>query len=282
MDLGLLQTFVTVAATRNISRAAEQVHLSQPAVSLQIKQLEATVGTALFARHPLRLTDAGEHLLVNAQQILAQWQQTLEFVQAEQSLVAGKLTIACSDTLMRFTLLDKIALFNQQFPQVHMSILNRTTHGAQQAVLMGEADLAIALYEQDHAKLIHRPLLEYQEVAAVNPQHALAAQNTVTAHRLVQENLLLLEERTLSRKLIMDWFASKQLRPEKTMSLGSVDAQVVLARLQLGVAIIPEFALPEDLVRVGIRGLRKRKMVIFYQRLKPAAQAWFRLIEPRG
>ncbi len=277
MDLSLLQTFVTVAMTRNISRAAELVNLTQPAVSLQIKQIEELLGSPLFLRHPLRLTEAGEHLLLNAQQILAQWQTTLEFVQDEKGLHAGTLTIACSDTLMRFHLLDKIALFKQHYPDVNISLLNRTSHGARKAVLEGEADIAIALYEHDHPKLNHRHMLSYQDIAAVHADHGLANVKSMTAQRLAQENILLLEERTLSRKLIIDWFASKQIRPQQMMSLGSVDAQVALARIKLGVAVIPDFAMPIDLIAIPIKGLRKRQISLFYQRLKPAAQAWLKL-----
>ena len=199
MDLNLLHTFVTVANTRNISRAAEQVHLTQPAVSLQIKQLEEKLGTPLFLRHPLRLTDAGEHLFHNARQILAQWHTTLDYIQEEQGLNAGSLTIACSDTLMRFHLLEHIALFKQRHPQVALSLLNRTSQAAQQAVLCGEADIALALNEQDHPKLAHRPVVSYQDVAAVHPDHALGSLEGITAQRLAQQSLLLLEERTLSR-----------------------------------------------------------------------------------
>ena len=61
------------------------------------------------------------------------------------------------------------------------------------------------------------------------------------------------------------------------MSLGSVDAQIALARIQLGIAVIPDFACPADLVAIPIKGLRKRQISLFYQRLKPAAQAWLRL-----
>ena len=277
MDLNLLQTFVTVAMTRNISRAADIVNLTQPAVSLQIKQLEDKLGTPLFLRHPLRLTDAGEHLFHNAQQILAQWQTTLEFVNDEKGLSAGSLTIACSDTLMRFHLLEKISAFKHRHPQVKLSLLNRTSHGAQQAVLDGEADIAIALYEHDHPKLIHRPLLTYNEVAAMHPEHGLSSLSSITAHRLVQQDLLLLEQRTLSYKLLIDWFATKQLSVKNALALGSVEAQIALARIQLGIAVIPDFACPDDLIALSIKGLRKRQVSLFYQRLKPAATAWLRL-----
>lgn len=279
MDLNLLRTFCTVAETQNISRAAEQRHLTQPAVSLQIKQLETLVGAALFLRHPLRLTETGEHLLANAQDILSRWQQTLDFVQQQQELTRGSLTIACSDTLLRYRLLQPLQQFRARYPGVDVALLNRTSEEARLAVLKGEADLALGLHQHEHPKLIHRNVLTYQEVALVSPQHSLAGQAALNARQLTGQPLLLLEEKTQSHKLLRQWLATKQLQVVHSMALGSVDAQIEMARLGLGVAIVPAFTVPDDLVAIAVRGLPERQIACYYQHLKPAAQAWLRLPE---
>lgn len=277
IDLTLLRTFVAVAKTRNISRAAEQIHLTQPAVSLQIKQLESVVGAELFLRHPLRLTDAGEYLLSQSEQLLAQWQDVLSFVQDEKDLVQGSLTIACSDTVMRFCLLPAIKQFRKRYAGIEFSILNRTSVAAKEAVLSGEADLAYALLDLPHPKLNHQPFLTYREVAALPANHPWTGTNKVAARQLVSETLLLLEERTQTRQQLNRWFEQKGVQPTQTMSLGSVDAQIALTKAGLGVAVLPDFATPKSLQSVAISGLPMRTVASFYQRLKPAAKAWLTL-----
>jgi len=274
-----MQTFCTVAGTLNISRAAEQLNLTQPAVSLQIKQLENLIGAPLFLRHPLRLTDVGDHLRINAQQILKQWELTLEFVQSERALTSGNLTIACSDSVMRFCLINKIKRFGQMYPGVDLSIINRTTNQATAAVVDGSADIAIAIHTGNQPKLIHKPLFSYQEVAVFHPDHDLQSQKIVTARQLCRETLLLLETNTISRNLTEQWFAHQGITEFKKMALGSVDAQAEMARIGFGVALVPDFAVPDDLCSLTIKKMATRHIATFYQRLKPAAQAWLRLVD---
>ncbi len=277
MDLTLLKTFCAVAETLNISRTADVIGLTQPAVSQQIKQLERTVGSELFLRHPLRLTETGQHLLVNAKEILSQWQRTLEFVQTEKDLKGGRLSIACSDVAMRYCLLDKIRRYREAYPGVELSVINRTSSGACDAVRAGEADLAIGIHTVDQDKLIHKPLMHYHEVAVVPVGHSLADRKSISAAQLAQEPLLLLEEKAKSRLLTQQWFAEAQIHALNVMALGSVDAQLDMARIGLGVALIPDFAVPADVVAIKIKAMKRRQLVSYYQRIKPAMQAWFRL-----
>jgi DNA-binding transcriptional LysR family regulator len=220
----------------------------------------------------------GEHLLVNAKSILTQWDETLAFVQSETELTTGKLTIACSDTVMRFCLLPTIERFQKNHPKMKLNFLNRTSQSARDSVINGDADIAIAIWQGDHPKLIHRKMFRYNEHVVVPMSHPLSSMESITAHQLIKENLLLLEERTLSRQLLDDWFKNKQVQQPTSMSLGSVEAQIELTRLGLGAAIVPEFSVPEDLHGIKIKGLPQRQVACFYQRLKPAAQAWFRLM----
>lgn len=279
-DFSLLKTFLAVARHQNISRAAEEVHLSQPAVSLQIKQLETTIGSTLFTRHPLRLTDAGKHLREHAQSVLTQWESALSFVQEEKALTTGQLTIACSDTVMRFALLPLIRQYKNRFPGIQLSFLNRTSGSAQQDVVQGRADLAYALSDEPHPKLIHKPFLNYQDVTVMDQQHPLATRKQLTAKLLSQHTLLLLEERTTSRKLFDQWMRDKGYPVAQRMSLGSVDAQLALAKAGLGIALVPDFAAPATMHSLPVRSLPSHRIDLFYQRLKPAALAWLRLMNP--
>lgn len=273
-DFSQLKSFVAVARYGSISRAAEAVHLTQPAVSLQIKQLESALGTALFTRHPLRLTDAGEHFLTQAQAILDHWKSALDYVSDEQTLTRGKLTIACSDTLMRFALLPTIKVFKTRYPGVQLSFLNRTSAGAQVDVVEGRADLALSLSDEPHPKLKRQSVLQYRDVLITPPNHPLAAPNPVAAHQLEQETLLLLEERTTSRHLIEKWLSHQPGTVIHRMSLGSVDAQIALTEAGLGLGIVPDFAVPAHLAAVPLSNLQDRQIDVSYLRLKPTADAW--------
>lgn len=278
-DFSLLKTFVAVARHGSISRAADEVNLTQPAVSLQIKQLENSVGTALFHRHPIRLTDAGEHLLSHAQSVLSSWHDALKFVQEEKDLISGKLTIACSDTVMRFQLLPLIREFQRRYPGVKLALLNRTSAGAQDDVVQGRADIAYALADGQHPKLVYRPYRPYRDVAVMDSSHRLAGRRQLSAAALQKEILLLLEERTTSRKLFDSWITAQGCSIRQSMSLGSVDAQLTLAAEGMGIAIVPEFSVPTTMTAIPIRALPTRAIHLFYQRLKPASQAWLRMME---
>ena len=129
MNLRKLEIFVRVAQLRNFSRAAEELHLAQSAVSISVRKLEESLGTSLFDRsgNGVQLTAEGRNLLGKAQSILRDVDELEESVGAMNKLLAGELTIACPSMLATYFLPDLLSGFLALHPALKASVTQAGT-----------------------------------------------------------------------------------------------------------------------------------------------------------
>lgn len=145
MIVETLRVFVTVTEQRNFSRAAELLNLSQPGVSLHIRNLENEYGAKLMHRSPklVKLTEAGEILYKRAKQILALAEEAKQEIQLLNEKVTGSLQIGASFTIGEYILPRVLAEFAVQFPEVEMSVTIANTEEITQALKANQLDLGI-------------------------------------------------------------------------------------------------------------------------------------------
>lgn len=236
LDIHWLKTFVTLAEYKHFGKAAHALHMTQPNVSLQLKQLEQTTGVKLLDRNPFHLTQAGERLLQSSIKTLEELQVCQSDLNALNELDKGTITVAASDIISRMLLIGAFKLFRNAYPGMDIVLLNTTSSQAADLVKKAEADVGFVISQQQSQPLHFVELQQVKWVAfGEGFQQAIANQSEIT--------LILLGHDTRTRDLIDDALPRLNLSNYRVMEVGSVDAQIDWAEAGFGVAIIPEFAL---------------------------------------
>jgi DNA-binding transcriptional LysR family regulator len=259
LDINLLKTFVTLAEYKHFGKAANALHMTQPNVSLHLKQLEQTTRIKLIERSPFQLTQAGERLLDTSQRTLLELQICQADLNAINDLKIGTLTIAVSDIISRFLLIRPFQKFKAQYPGIDLTLLNTTSSQASSLVKNAQADLGFVISKQNNESLHFTELQELSwcalgdgfeaqvmagskesGVQKTKPKNAEPRAESETDAELT---LILLGHDTRTRDFIDEGLPSLNLPNYRVMEVGSVDAQIDWAEAGFGVAIIPEFAI---------------------------------------
>ncbi len=284
MTLLQLKSLLMIAVEMSFSRAASRLFITQPAISMQIRNLEEEIELPLFDRIGKRiaLTQAGSVLLQHARKILDEISAATEQLDALKGLQTGSLTIGCSDTLSRYYLADKIGRFLTTYPTIDINLLNKTTPETTDLVLDLCLDLGFVMLPLQVPRLKVTKVLSYREMAVCAADHPLASSSSADLRQLAEFPLLLLESATKSRVLLDRDFQQQGISLQRRLDLGSVEVQKDLARTGLGVAIVPDFAaLDADLHCIDVPQLSEREIgVIFRQdrNLPVAARSFLQLL----
>src|SRR5688572_25467733 len=182
MEMFQLRYFVTAARLLHFSRAADELYVSQPSLSLQIGKLEAELGTALFHRQGRRvsLTDAGEALLPLAERLLEQEAEARRVVHQVAGLERGRLSLCALPALDQHLLPPWLARFRREHPGIEIRVRElRPARAVAQAVLAGQADLGFVHLPCEADGLAVRPLLEDRFALVVPETHPFAGRESV-------------------------------------------------------------------------------------------------------
>lgn len=279
-----LSVFEAVARHLSFSRAAQELHLTQPAVSMQIKQLEENVGISLFEQlgKKIYLTEAG-HELYHYSRNIAQQLNEAEAVLAElKGLKRGKLKISVASTANYFAP-QLLATFSQRFPSVTVS-LNVTNRQALLVQLASnEMDMAIMGQPPEGLELLAESFMENPLVVIAPLTHSLARERNIPLARLAKETFLMREEGSGTRIAMERYFEAHHVKIQTGMEMSSTEAikQAVQAGLGLGVVSLNtvELELEANRLKVlDVQGLPIRRHWYIVQRkdkrLSAAAQAF--------
>lgn len=193
MEPRLLQYFVAVAEELNFSRAAQRLHVSQPAVSRQIRQLEQNFGVQLFERmgHLIQLTKAGQMLLEEARSLLAHMEQTTRIVRETGSGEVGRLTLGFIPAASNEVLPGILREFRARFPKVELTLREVMPEQAVQRLHDGRVDVSFLLLSgadlDFHYKTVSRELL----VVALPEAHPLTAEPRIEMSKLADESFIM-------------------------------------------------------------------------------------------
>ncbi|NVO99585.1 LysR family transcriptional regulator [Photobacterium damselae subsp. damselae] len=257
LDLNWLNTFVTLAKYEHFGKTAIALHMTQPNVSLQIKQLEQVTRVKLIERNPFRLTQAGERLLASAENALMELQICQADLNAINELNQGTLSIAASDIISRLLLIGPFQSFRKEFPGIDLSLFNTTSSQAAELVKSAKADLGFVIAQKESQPLHFTELRQVKWCALGNglQQWQTLAENKEIITMSIEEEILTADEPTLillghdtrTRDLIDLALPSLNLPKYRIMEVGSVDAQIDWAEAGFGVAIIPAFSVHSKL-----------------------------------
>ncbi|SMY34429.1 HTH-type transcriptional regulator CynR [Photobacterium malacitanum] len=254
IDLHWLNTFVALSKHQHFGKTAAALHMTQPNVSLHIKQLEQTTRVKLIERNPFRLTQAGERLLKSAENTLMELQVCQADLNAINELNQGTLTIAASDIISRLLLISPFQAFKKEYPGIDLSLFNTTSSQATELVKSAKADLGFVIAQKESQPLHFMELRQVKWCALGNglerwQQLSLDPDAIIEPQPLAAEEptLILLGHDTRTRELIDLALPSLQLAKYHVMEVGSVDAQIDWAEAGFGVAIVPSFSLHSKL-----------------------------------
>ena len=171
LDIHWLHTFVTLARLQHFGQTATELHMTQPNVSLHLKNLEQATRVKLIERSPFRLTQAGERLLQSAERAIAELQLCQSDLNALNQLSQGTLAIAASDIISRLLLIQPFQRFKQEFPGIDLTLFNTTSDQAAELVKAGKADLGFVMAQKRSEPLFYT---ELQQVTWCALGHGLA------------------------------------------------------------------------------------------------------------
>ncbi len=241
MELRQLRYFVAVAETGNISRAAQKIFLTQPALSRQIKALEEEIGQCLLERraHSVQLTPAGEIMLREAREMLQHADQVLERVRA--SSVGGRLRIGYAPSLASGLLSSAVANFTQAHPGTRVELFDLSTGEMLAGLEANRLDVVVTVARNlDTRGLKWAPLARSPWRLAVSTSHRLAQQQRVTPGEVAREPLLAYSQREYPEywETVTDWLQEHGLRARIAGEYDGADSLLAAVESGLGVALV--------------------------------------------
>jgi DNA-binding transcriptional LysR family regulator len=249
MDIRQIKAFVAIAESGTFTAGAVRVHVTQAAISMQIRQLENETGAQLFVRAPRRviLTEAGEKLLERAYVILREHDAALEEMAALTGAHKGRLRIGSASAMVSADPLPQILReLKQTHEAVETSVSSGTSESLVQQVLAGELDVAFVSLPVDARGIQTELLSEDYLVAIASPHHKLASQKVVSAYALAGEKLILGERGGNTRRLIDQFFAQAGVTPKVIMELSRLAAIKRMVEEDMGVGIVPLQSVQEE------------------------------------
>ena len=245
-DLNDLLAFRAVAELGNFRRAAEAVHLSQPAFSRRIEKLEQALGVRLMERTTRRvtLTAVGRDFDRKMRELLDELDTTLLAVRGVAATRMGEVTVACVPSTVYYYLSNVIRRFHQVAPKVRVKVMDASANDVLAAVARGEADFGINFVGAQEGDLDFEPLAEERFVAACRRDHPIAKLHRVSWAHLGQHEYVSVGRESGNRVLLDQALAGVPNRPHAIYETQHVTTALGLVEAGLGVAAVPAMAMP--------------------------------------
>lgn len=243
MELFQLRYFIAVAEQLSFTRAAKTLHLSQPPLSHQIRQLEGELGGELFQRSSrmVRLTDLGDAFLPRARSILLQSEDAAKEIRARAGLEMGLLRVGASGALAYHLLPLLILEYRTLYPNVELHIVERRTPLLLDAAERHEIDIALIRLPHDRTKLSITVLREEPLVAVLPKSHPLAGEASVQLSQLADEKFILISDRGEPfHNLVLQLCTRQSFVPNIICSGTEYATACRLVGLGVGVSILAE------------------------------------------
>jgi DNA-binding transcriptional LysR family regulator len=242
-----LRVFCAVAETKSFSKASEVIHLTQPAVSLQIQAMEELYETRLFDRsgNSINLTPAGEILYKRAKEILALYAEAQHNISEITGAIKGSLSIGASSTIGNYLLPHIIAAFKKKVPQVNIALVVSNTKTITERLNAGEIDIALVEGDVSKQRFSVETLISDELVVTMSPAHPWAERRSLSAIELTKEPLILREEGSGTRQIILKHLEEHGIKLDQlkiALVMGSTEAIKGAVEEGLGVSIMSGWA----------------------------------------
>lgn len=263
MNISQLRTFVEVYKRRNVSRAAEALHISQPAVTLHLKKLEKEFGAALFQRRGFQFlpTRCADILYSHARHILNQLETAKNEICFEREGVSGVLRVSASSTPGEYLVPEMISAFVKKFPRVHVELFVTDSEAVMRCLQKQQCDFGFTGARAPKSKFLFHKIAE-DEIVLACPEHFKGGRHgSITLGELNGLPFVMREEGSGTMKSVRDLLRRHRLYlpPHRvTAVIESSHAQLSAVEAGLGVGFVSSLAVQRNNLRGRIRVLRLR------------------------
>lgn len=289
MNFRHMRVFYVVARHLSYSRAAEDLHVSQPAISQQVQELEKAVGSLLFHRRGKRisLTDAGRRVYDYAQRVLDLTDELEQAVRELEVVEKGHLRLVASSTLGAYVLPSFLAVFRQRYQEVEVSLQVSNSQQAASAVLQREFHLGFVSVEMEMSGLQWQTLGTDEMVIVAHSGHPFTL-HPIKPDEMCDETLLLREQGSGTRRYFELELERQGLRPRRVLEIGNTEAIKRTVAAGLGISAVPRRSVVEEqmrgslgLVRVAGLDMQRPLGILTYKgiRLAPVALAFSAVLQ---
>ena len=250
MDLAELHVFLTVAREGSFSRAAEKLFRTQPAVSLAINRLEASVGQPLFVRsaRPVRLTDEGALLRDYAERLLNLREEARKGLSDLRGLARGELSLGVNESSIH-ALLPSLARFRKLHPGVRIAVHRTFSRDIPHEVLNYRLDLGAVSYVPREPQLAATEILRDELTFVVPPKHKLAKRRSVDVTELAKETFIAHIVESPFRRRVIELFARHHTPLNMTVEMPTIESIKRFVQMGMGVAIVPRMCVRWEVER---------------------------------
>lgn len=248
MLLNQLTAFVETARRQSVSRAAEALFISQPALTSRLKGLERDLGAQLFVRTPrgMRLTDAGNAFLPYAVRALETLTDGRMQVNALERGGAGRLVVGAAPAVSTYVLPVLLKRFSESYPRVSISV--RTGHSEEILELVLAEQVTVGLVRAlQHPDILSTPLYEDRLILVVEPGHPFASAGQIRIDAIADEQLILFDRTSSYHEFTSSLFRTAGVSPAGTMELDNIDAAKKMVEQGFGVALLPHTSVAGEL-----------------------------------
>ncbi len=245
-NLNYYKAFYMVAKYKNISKAADALFISQPAISKSLSRLEENLGCTLFSRtsRGVSLTADGEILYERIREAFTAIEAGEEELRHRTELGIGQLRIGVSTTLCKYILLPYLQNFIQQHPHIRITIECQSTLHTVELLESGQIDIGLIGAPKHHGTLTFLPLKKIQDtfVATQSYLDNLSIREHTDSDLFLSATLMLLDEENITRQYINDYFYRNQIKTNQILEVSSMDLLIEFAKIGIGAAcVIREF-----------------------------------------
>ena len=288
MDTDSLKAFIIVTETGSFSAAADSLHLTQPAISKRIAQLENLMGALLFDRigRTVNLTEAGRELVPRARQILFNVEDSRKAIHNLSGNVAGKLSLATSHHIGLWRLPPLLQEFSQLYPKVTLDLHFMDSEVAHEMIVQGNLEIGIiTLAPSQHERLESIPIWDDRLTIIVANNHPLATRSSLTLEELAEFPAILPDLSTFTGRIVQNLFATRKLHLNVSMSTNYLETIKMLISIGLGWSVLPISMLDDGNHALDVEGvdIRRELGYIFHvhRTLSNAGQAFIELLESK-
>ncbi|MCV6624557.1 MAG: LysR substrate-binding domain-containing protein [Cellvibrionaceae bacterium] len=238
-----LRAFVAVCKHRSFAGACGELHLSQPALSITIRKMEEQLGGPLFARstRSLHLSPEGEAFYPLARRLLEDWDNAFDEMHNRFALRRGRLAMACMPSFAASEFPALMARFQQQHPEIDLSLEDIVMEDVLEAVRSGRVELGIAFEQGTPEEIEQRTLFSDRAVAALLPGHELGGKRSINWQDLARHPFISLNARSGFRRGIDTLMAEQNAVPARIYEANQLTTVGRMAAEGLGLCVVPGF-----------------------------------------